>query len=294
MFERFSSAGRRVVVQAEREARGLGHDFIGTEHLLLALAAPVPNPAVGGQAAQLLAAYGLDVEELRAAVVETVGLGDKDLPEGESIPFTPRSKKVLELSLREALAARSRTIEPQHVLFGILREGDGVGARLLKDRGVTLDAARSTLGGGPWPAPMRRLRSFRAAAFPGMTTGALRAIAEARKAAGKGTQVGTHHLLMALIDEGEGLAARVLDQLGVTRAEVEAAVADLGVERTSDSPASKVEVEIGEAVTITVADPELLERLKAVKDVDLQIKTVVMKAINEALEGSEGQGEGAG
>src|SRR5436190_8654155 len=228
MFERFSSAGRRVVVQAEREARSLGHNFIGTEHLMLALA----GPETVGRAADLLAGFGLDVDELRAGVVECVGLGDEDPPAGDSIPFTPRSKKVLELSLREALSVRSRTIEPEHVLLGILREGEGVGAQLLKERGMTMEAVRSSLGGvGGRKARVRRFGGFASPWFPGMTSGALKAMAEARKAVGsQAGEVGTHHLLLGLIDEQNGLGARALDQLGVTRAAVESAVAGIGVE----------------------------------------------------------------
>src|SRR4051794_4337759 len=285
MFERFSSAGRRVVVQAEREARSLGHDFIGTEHLMLALV----GPETVGRAADLLAGYGLDIDELRTAVVECVGLGEDDLPDRKTIAFTPRSKKVLELSLREALAVRSRTIEPEHVLLGILREGEGVGARLLTERGVTMDAVRSSLGGPTRPG--RRLRSFRSPSFPGMTTGALRAIAQARKSGGRAGPVGSQHLLLGLIDEDEGLAAKVLDHLGVSRAAVEAAIAELSDEGTSDAPA-KVEVEMGEALTIRVADPDLLQRLKAVEGVE--IGSIVSKAIEDALAQSEGEEPAAG
>src|SRR5207237_10753572 len=187
-------AGRAVVVGAEREARALNHGFIGTEHLMLALV----EPETVGRAADLLASYGLDHDELKDAVCEIVGPGEDDVP-ASTIPFTPRSKKVLELSLREALAARSRTIEPEHILFGILREGDGVGAKLLRDRGITSDLVRSHLG-GVRQAPVRRLSRFRMPMMPGMTAGALRAMAEARKATvGRTSEVGRQHPLLGLL-----------------------------------------------------------------------------------------------
>src|SRR4051812_4029088 len=102
MFERFSSASRRVVVEAEAEARRLDHGFIGTEHLTLALAG---EAAAGSRANDLLVGAGIDVDELRDAVRTTIGAGDPIAAAAESIPFTPRTKKVLELSLREALSA---------------------------------------------------------------------------------------------------------------------------------------------------------------------------------------------
>src|SRR4051794_14994313 len=125
MFERFSSASRRVMVQAQLEAASLGHDFIGTEHLLLAIA----NPEHAGLPAyEFLLGCGVEYEDVRSAVQDLIGPVDRELPMGNA-PFTPRSKKVLELSLREALAAGRQTIEAEHVLLGILREGEGVAAK---------------------------------------------------------------------------------------------------------------------------------------------------------------------
>ncbi|MDQ1394883.1 MAG: ATP-dependent Clp protease ATP-binding subunit ClpC, partial [Acidimicrobiaceae bacterium] len=220
MFERFSSPSRRVVVEAEAEAKALGHQFIGTEHLVLGLLGPAGD---GTRAGDILAGGGLDPDEVRAAVRAVVGAG-ASAPILGSVPFTARAKKVLEISLRETLAGGSQAIEPEHLLLGILREADGVGARLLVERGITLDVVRAQLG--VRPGRLRRFRSpvLRPDVIPRLSPGALRAIACARaKAGGAEAEVGTHHLLLGILDEGSGVGARVLAQLGVSTLAVEAA-----------------------------------------------------------------------
>ena len=96
MFERFTDRARRVVVLAQDEARGLKHNYIGTEHLLLGLISEGE-----GVAAKALETMGIKGEAVRASVIEIIGEGEKPV-EGH-IPFTPRAKRVFELSLREAL-----------------------------------------------------------------------------------------------------------------------------------------------------------------------------------------------
>src|SRR5581483_12496035 len=194
--------------------------------------------------------------ELRDAVRAMIGPGDQPVVD-ESIPFTPRTKKVLELSLREALALSQPAIEPEHILLGILREGDGVGAKLLRDRGVTAELVRSHLG-GQLRHQIRPLRRFlNPVAVPGMTPGALRAMAEARRsAAGQPAIVGTYELLLGLLAEDRGVAARVLERLGVTREAVTAAVADVDVGASSDAPPAAPQVEMSDHLTIRLPDPD--------------------------------------
>src|SRR5262249_46505489 len=127
MFERFTNRARRVVVLAQEEARLLKHNYIGTEHLLLALVHE--GQGVGARA---LAEFELTLDQLREDVTKRVGTGSS-APSGH-IPFTPRAKKVLELSLREALALHHKYIGTEHILLGLLREGDGVAAQILKER----------------------------------------------------------------------------------------------------------------------------------------------------------------
>src|ERR1035438_636575 len=118
MFERFTDRARRVVVLAQEEARMLNHNYIGTEHLLLGLIHEGE-----GVAAKVLESMGISLEAVRQQVEEIVGRG-KDAPSGH-IPFTPRAKKVLELSLREAQILGHNYIGTEHILLGLIREGEG-------------------------------------------------------------------------------------------------------------------------------------------------------------------------
>ena len=129
MFERFTDRGRRVVVLAQEEARMLDHNYRGTEHLLLGLLRES-----GGVAAKALQSLGIGLEAVRHQVVEIIGEGHQ-APSGH-IPFTPRVKKVLELSLREAQLLGHGYVSTGHLLLGLLREGDGVAVQVL----VRLDA----------------------------------------------------------------------------------------------------------------------------------------------------------
>ncbi len=124
MFERFTDRARRSVVLAQEEARLLNHDYIGTEHLLLGLIHENE-----GIAAKALTARGLNLDDARIAVEHRVGVGTA-APKGH-IPFTPRAKKVLELSLRQALQLGHNYIGTEHVLLGLLREAEGVAAQIL-------------------------------------------------------------------------------------------------------------------------------------------------------------------
>ena len=135
MFERFTDRARNVVVLAQQEARLLKHNYIGTEHILLGLARETD-----GLAAKALDALGIGLEAVREQVVEITGQGQKS-PSGH-IPFTPRAKKVLELSLREALQFGHNYIGTEHILLGLIREGDGVAAQVLIRLGGDLSAVR--------------------------------------------------------------------------------------------------------------------------------------------------------
>ena len=134
-FTRFTQDARAVVVRAQDEAARLGHDRIGTEHVLLGL-------LQGGDAehgARLLRNSGITFEAVRVEVVRHLGSGEA-LVHGESHRFTPRAKKVLELSLREAVNLQHDYIGTEHILLGVLRESSGLAARVLGDLGA--DPAR--------------------------------------------------------------------------------------------------------------------------------------------------------
>jgi ATP-dependent Clp protease ATP-binding subunit ClpC len=140
MFERFTDRARRVVVLAQDEARRLNHDHIGTEHLLLGLIHEGK-----GTAARVLEALGISLAAVRQEVEEIIGTG-LEPPDGR-IPFTPRAKKVLELSLREALQLGHDYIGTEHILLGLLREGDGVAAQVLVSLGADLNGVRERVIG---------------------------------------------------------------------------------------------------------------------------------------------------
>ena len=125
MFERFTDRARRVVVLAQEESQRLSHNYIGSEHLLLGLLAERE-----GVAARALESLNVTLTAAREQVEEIIGPGQQT-PRGH-IPFTPRAKKILELSLREALTMGSEVIDTEHLLLGLIDEGDGVGAQILQ------------------------------------------------------------------------------------------------------------------------------------------------------------------
>jgi len=153
VFERFTERARQVVVLAQEEARELKHNYIGTEHLLLGLLREgdsVPTRVLEG--------LGVTFAKVKGQVARTIGQGDEVTP--GQIPFTPRAKKVLELALREALTLKHSYIGPEHILLGLVRENEGVAARILLDFGADAEKIRgqtiAILGGqsdqiGPEP-----------------------------------------------------------------------------------------------------------------------------------------------
>ena len=136
MFERFTDRSRRVIVLAQEEARLLGHSYIGTEHLLLGLI----HEGEGGVAAHVLASLGVSLTEVRSRVERMVGPAGPS-PSGQ-VPFTPGAKIVLELSLREALQLGHDYIGTEHVLLGMIREGEGVAGQVLVGLGADLPRVR--------------------------------------------------------------------------------------------------------------------------------------------------------
>ncbi|GAA3442172.1 Clp protease N-terminal domain-containing protein [Planomonospora venezuelensis] len=178
MFERFHREARQAVVLAQDNARRLRHHYIGTEHILLgllgqpeslsarvldrhgldharaveAVTALVPAQTDSDLDVEALESIGIDLSAIREKVEAAFGPGALDRPPrldrrgrpfgGRHIPFTPRAKKSLELSLREAINLKHRDIADGHLLLGILREGEGLGARVIADAGIDLAALR--------------------------------------------------------------------------------------------------------------------------------------------------------
>ena len=128
MFERFTDRARRVIVLAQEEARGLKHNYLGTEHILLGLIKEGE-----GVAAKAIEALGINFDAVREQVVDIIGEGQEH-PNGH-IPFTPRAKKVLEYAMREGLQLGHSYIGTEHLLLGLTREQDGVAAQVLSKLG---------------------------------------------------------------------------------------------------------------------------------------------------------------
>jgi len=135
MFERFTDRARRVVVLAQEEARALNHSFIGPEHILLGL---IHEGA--GVGAKALESFGTSLEAVGQQVEAVVGRGTYTPP--GRIPFTPRAKNVLELSLRESVQLGHHYIGTEHILLALIRQGDGAAGQVLTGLGADLDRTR--------------------------------------------------------------------------------------------------------------------------------------------------------
>jgi ATP-dependent Clp protease ATP-binding subunit ClpA len=274
MFERFTTRARHVVVLAQEEARRLDHNYIGTEHILLGLFGE-PDEIAG----RILAAVGMTLESTRQEVTAIVGTGTT-APSGH-IPFTPRAKKTLELALREALQLRHNYIGTEHILLGLIREGEGVAAQVLKQH-VDLSRIRRQVlelvpaGSAEATRGRRWLRRSAAAslgddpaapaeqAVLNATPAADITLSEAARLAGS-QPVGSHHLLLAALTDPDTAAARALAALGVDLAKAKEALQGMDVTGTSDEPpeeAGRRQMVIhvtGERLTIEATDPVIVE-----------------------------------
>jgi ATP-dependent Clp protease ATP-binding subunit ClpA len=261
MFERFTADARNVVVHAQQESRALRHSQIGTEHVLLGMLA-VPT----GIAAHALRQLGLTPELVRTEILELAGVGEES--ETGGVPFSPRAKKVLELSLREALQLNHNYIGTEHILLAVNREGDGVAARILAkhvpDKGTLVRTVMALLDNKtapPGDAPAKLAR----------TTAAADVVAAAEALAGE-APMGSHHLLEALIRAEGSMAATVLAQLGVNPDAVAKKVDALDTDGTTDATpeetaARKMEIRVEEdEVHLVFRDEATLSLARAVQE----------------------------
>ena len=139
MFDRFTERARRTMSLARQEALRLHHDYIGTEHILVGLLDE--GTGVGAMALRNLK---VAPEHVRAAVDRIVREGTNRITWGQ-LPFTPRAKRVLELSLEQAQELGHDYIGTEHLLLGLVREGEGVAARVLENMNVELAKVRTAL-----------------------------------------------------------------------------------------------------------------------------------------------------
>jgi ATP-dependent Clp protease ATP-binding subunit ClpA len=236
MFERFTDRARRVVVISQEEARKLQHNYIGTEHILLGLLA-----VQGGVAFKVLDRFGMSADGVRDEVIARVGTGSTPL--SGHIPFTPRAKKTLELALREALQLQHNYIGTEHILLGLVREAEGVGAQIITAHGGDLDAMRQAVveilpaSSGPG-AGQRWLRGLSGATAEmgeelTATPAGEASVSGAVRLAGT-RPVGSHHLLLAALDDPDSAAARTLLSLGVDLDQAREALRTVDVTGSSD------------------------------------------------------------
>jgi Clp amino terminal domain, pathogenicity island component len=166
MFERFTPRARQVLSEAKTAAETLRHNFIGTEHLLLGLLS-----VEDGIGAQVLNELGVGSDEVRRRVEELVGPGPKAVV--NNFPFTPRSKKTLELALRSALSFGHNYIGTEHILLGLLDLQDGVAVQILESMGVTARTAEekvtTALAVHGWTPSKKVRRRMRLQQFPSVT-----------------------------------------------------------------------------------------------------------------------------
>ncbi|MFF4359346.1 Clp protease N-terminal domain-containing protein [Streptomyces sp. NPDC001604] len=258
-FERFTVKARRVVVASQEQARQLKHSHIGTEHLLLGLL-DVPD----GLAAQVLHQLGYDKETAQADIAAAVEPGTKEL--SGHIPFAGRAKKVLELALREAQQLHHGDIGTEHILLALVREGEGVGAKVLAERINPVSKIRAAVlasvegaqdaAAGPWPSGTPATEDTLS------TAGAL---------AG-GAPVGSHHLLEAMLRAENSMAARVLRELGVDPDAVAAKIDELDPETTTDAnpeeaAARKMEIRlVDDEVHLILRDPATVAAARKVTE----------------------------
>ncbi len=136
MFEKFTERGRKIIIYAKEEAERRNNDYLGTEHLLLAILREEDSVPI-----TILKKMGLSIDEIRFEVERNLPVGSNLLTFGD-IPFTPRAKKVLELSIEEARLLGHNYIGSEHLLLGLIREDEGIAGRILRNLGANLLGAR--------------------------------------------------------------------------------------------------------------------------------------------------------
>ena len=290
MFERFTAHARHTVVLAQEEARRMSHNYIGTEHVLLGL---LGEPE--GVAYRVLEAHDIHLKEARQDLAEIVGPGKKE-PKSGHIPFTPRAKKVLELSLREALQLGHKYIGTEHILLGLIREGDGVAAQIMSRHADLKEIRFAVLDAVPLGkaeegesedeatnAVLRWLRQrLRPESRPEVSRGdpgggepALRLTPASRVTLSKATllagerPVGSHHLLLAALADSDSAAARTLTSLGVNLDQARDALRGADITNTTDEQPEEagrrqMVIHVAEdKLTIEAADPLIVATAQA-------------------------------
>lgn len=233
LYDKYTDRAKRTLALATEEARRFGHNYIGTEHLLLGLVR-----GEEGIAARVLADLGVDIGKTRSAVEFIIGRGDH-VRVGD-ISLTPRAKKAIEFATEESRRLGHEHISAEHILLGMVREGEGIAVGILESLGVDLDKLRQRViravanPGEParqgLPAATGEAARRAAADRLGYTPAARKALALAAAEARRlgRDEVGAGHLLLGLMRDEEGIAAGILVSLGVNLEQVRQRVMQAG------------------------------------------------------------------
>ena len=259
MFERFTDRARQTVVLAQEEARRLGHNYIGTEHLLLGLLREGE-----GVAAQALGRMGISLADVRSDVVRIIG---ERLTRRPAHPVhAARPRRCSSSRLREAMQLGHNYIGTEHILLGLVREGEGVAAQVLVARGADLKRVRATV-----LEELQNITPGSRASGPRRTPGGEEALSNAQQLAGS-SAVGSHHLLEALARSEDSLASKVLISLGVDADTLAAKIDELGIEGTSDvtpeeSAARQMELRVeADVAYVVLRDPGTVQLVRTITE----------------------------
>jgi len=219
-FNKFTERARKVLSLAQEEAQRLQHNYIGIEHLLLGLLREGE-----GVAAKVLMNLGLDLHELRQAVIEQVGRGDRIIP-GE-VKLTHQAKQAIELAADEAQRLNHHYIGTEHLLLGLMRVSESKAAQILQSRGISLEQMRTqTIQIISWSGASHEMSSQRETStsnrYNWFTNDVRRVLNHAQEEALRfqHNYIGTEHLLLGLLHEQDSVAVTVLENLGAESARI--------------------------------------------------------------------------
>jgi ATP-dependent Clp protease ATP-binding subunit ClpA len=253
-FDRFNDHAKRVLAYAQEEAVRFKHNYIGTEHVLLGLVREGESAA-----ARVLGSLGIELSKVRTAVEFIIGAGDAaNMPSTPNeLTISPRTKKVIELAIDEARRLGHRHIGPEHLLLGLVREGEGIASGVIESLGVTLQKVRqqllATIGQAKLPTNMYANTLVLSGPFDLLDDAAKRVLGLAEEEARQmcHTWIGTEHMLLALL-RADTIAQRALTELGVTlelaRAGVFKAVPPRETDVTEMTVTPRVQALIGRAI----------------------------------------------
>jgi ATP-dependent Clp protease ATP-binding subunit ClpA len=243
----FTERVRKVLAQARDEAQALRHEYVGTEHILLALIAE--GEGIGATIVQNL---GADAQGMRDEIITVVRGGPIDYSPRSDLPYTSRAKKVLELAMSEARELNHSYVGTEHLLLGLLAERKGIAAQVLNDAGITLDKAREEtlrILGSETENRERSLTAYKSEASRNVQSVLTPLMERLRTVISKAhdlaaehgqTEVTAVHWAISLLEHEGGMSNTALDRIGFDRASVIAALNELAPAGSSAVPPEAV------------------------------------------------------